>query len=201
MGEIRCFLLERTDLARRSLRRYASIRDGAPAGCGFHNASVVVEDSVPFASEWNGKGDDSWPHDDPRWPTHCACGHEFQPGDEWQHNLDRLFRCASTGRLFRHQDAPIGAMAFGVSCGPASAQALARGVKGGWKHDGAALDHLSVKLPDGTWWCIDEPASRDYREGGSGWDRTGEPPDVTANPSILTGAYHGWLRSGRLVEC
>ena len=200
MSEIRCFLLERTDLARRSLRRYTPSEKGNPCPIsGYHNASVSLGGEIPYVSQWNGKGDDSWPHDDPRWPTHCACGYEFQPDDQWQHNLDRLFRRPEDGQLFRHQDAPIGAMARGVCSGPTSAQALARGVRG--SDDGANLDHLSVKLPDGYWWCIDEPASRDYQEGGSGWERSGEPPNVTASPSILTGCYHGWLRNGVLVEC
>lgn len=54
--------------------------------------------------------------------------------------------------------------------------------------------HLIVVTPDGEW-DIDSIASN-----GPGWDRSGDPPNITANPSIICGTYHGWLRDGKLIE-
>jgi hypothetical protein len=63
---------------------------------------------------------------------------------------------------------------------------------------------LVVRTPGGDWY-VDQPSS-----SGGNWTRSGEPPNVTANPSILqqnpseysgTRAYHGMLRSGVLEEC
>ncbi len=78
------------------------------------------------------------------------------------------------------------------------------------------LPHLSVMTPAGMW-CIDCPSSD---EPHGYWERTGEPPSVTATPSIQCGTprppeapeqapdalgrvsyYHGWLRDGKLIEC
>lgn len=198
-SQVQCTLLERTDLARRSLRRFVySSKGECPAG-GCHHASVVIDAAVLFESEWNGKGDDSWPHDDARWPVVCeACGYTFHPDDQWQHNLDRLWR-APDGTLYTHHEAPVGSMCFGCSTGPSSAEAIARGLAP--NSDGISSEHLSVKLPDGVWWDIDAPSSRNYQVGGSGWTREGDAPRVTAHPSIQTGAYHGWLTNGVLSEC
>jgi hypothetical protein len=60
-----------------------------------------------------------------------------------------------------------------------------------------------LRTPGGDW-IIDYPC-----EDGKGWQRTGEPPNITANPSIGIGRndqgqkwkYHGWLKDGYLVEC
>jgi hypothetical protein len=56
----------------------------------------------------------------------------------------------------------------------------------------------SVALPPGgghDLWCIDAPSST-----GGRWTRTGEAPNLTVNPSILTGRYHGWLHDGMLSD-
>lgn len=54
--------------------------------------------------------------------------------------------------------------------------------------------HLIVRLPNGWDWDVDGLMSN-----GPGWERAGEPPHVTAAPSIVAGDYHGWLRGGVLI--
>lgn len=63
---------------------------------------------------------------------------------------------------------------------------------------------LVVRTPGGDW-HVDGPS-----KNGGRWTRSGEPPNVTANPSILqqnpsvycgTREYHGFLRNGVLEEC
>ena len=56
---------------------------------------------------------------------------------------------------------------------------------------------LTVLLPDGTSWCIDEHATNDPN---GFWTREGEPPNVTARPSIQTPRYHGHLVNGILQD-
>lgn len=55
-------------------------------------------------------------------------------------------------------------------------------------------DHLLVKTPGGVW-CTGCPAT----QSGAHWSVEGEPPRVTAHPSIISGDYHGWLRDGKLI--
>lgn len=55
---------------------------------------------------------------------------------------------------------------------------------------------LIVRLPGGTDFCVDGPAS-----GGGGWNVTGEPPAVTLTPSInVVGSYHGWITNGVITD-
>lgn len=46
---------------------------------------------------------------------------------------------------------------------------------------------LVIKLPCGDAW---RPI------GPNGWNITGEPPNITARPSIMCEHYHGWLTDG-----
>ena len=61
---------------------------------------------------------------------------------------------------------------------------------------------LIVRLPNGDDFCIDSKPS----VGGSGWDVTGEPPNITTSPSIASNnwsrehGYHGFLTSGVLSD-
>lgn len=50
---------------------------------------------------------------------------------------------------------------------------------------------LAVVLPDGNIWSMDAKAPN-----GSGWTVSGEPPNLTARPSVDSGTYHGWLTDG-----
>ncbi len=190
--KIQCFLLERTNLARRSIRRYCT---SAEQQCphGYHNASAVTDAEVEYSSEWEGEG--APPTDsqlaDPRWPSACRCGYAFIESDMRQVHIERLYR-APDGVLCVLQEAPPGAMWF------ASWYA-----ESGWVGpDGRTL---VVALPPGgmaNHWIVDSQAA-----SGGRWTRVGEPPLVVARPSILTKEYHGFLggvdgqQPGILEEC
>lgn len=55
--------------------------------------------------------------------------------------------------------------------------------------------HMVIRLPNDWKWDIDGPMSN-----GRGWYRTGEPPNVTAVPSVVAEEYHGFLLNGKLVR-
>jgi hypothetical protein len=198
---IRCFWLEKTALVEMDLRRFkhapvvngTSVREcPAPENHGYHNAHALIgQSNRDDCTDVHG---DSWPHSDPRWPTHCSCRYEFAPGDEWQFNPNRLYRRVDTGELMTLQRAPAGAM---TDADWLRDRGYSRADGLGYKCiDGITLQ---VKTPDG-WWCVDGP-SYNNRVAGPGWTRTGQVPEVTAHPSILMTNYHGWLRDGYLVEC
>lgn len=184
---IQCFMLEPTDEQEVSLRRFAtkSIVPCTVAGRTYHNAHAAIERG-PFDDD--AASADDHPHDDPRWPRTCACGYLFEPDDMWQRMVLRLYRRTDTGDLMDLRSPPLGAMWF------------APWYEDTWK--GPDGHCLVVVTPAGEW-VVDSPSS-----DGSGWNRTGVPPNVTATPSIGqqdldTGGwkYHGWLRDGKLVEC
>lgn len=90
MARIRCFLLEPTDRVQVKLQR-SSIERGCPLpGCaGLHEAVTQIEDeTAEFDPQHPGVISNGMKlvasHDDPRWPTQCACGYPFQAEDEWQ---------------------------------------------------------------------------------------------------------------------
>jgi hypothetical protein len=183
MTTIKCFLLEPSDRARESLRRFVWSSEGnkCPGPWGYHNADMDLGE-VPYdAARPHGDNHD---HADPRWPTHCGCGYAFKPDDQWQYNQHQLYRRVDGGQLYTLGGAPVGAMWRAPWYGPGK--------------DGKGP--LILKTPGGDW-DIDGPASN-----GPGWTRTGEPPLITATPSIGmhnrdgSWRYHGWLRNGELVD-
>jgi hypothetical protein len=190
MGEIQCFWTEVTGRVAQSLRRFVHRQDSACSGKhGYHNARTPIGEAAarksddgylvsPRPSEYAG---------DLRWPTHCDCGYEFKPEDQWQVFIEEIYRCAADGREWPLRELPPGAMYDAT-----------------WYRDskpkrGPDEIHLCVCLPPGgglDYWYVDGAANN-----GPGWDRTGTVPNITATPSILTPRYHGWLRDGKLVEC
>lgn len=155
------------------------------------------------------------PHDDPRWPTHCArCTYQFTPDDRWQEWQELLYRRADTGDIVslreRHlgdpdnapQPAPPGAM-WNASWLPDTPA---------WRGpDGMAL---MVRLPDGHDWHVDGEASNCTRKGDRShkcWVRHGDPrlAQVTVDKngetcaagagSIGSAGYHGFLHRGILT--
>lgn len=181
-----CFLIEPTGIARRYLRRYIGDSHCSAEGNYYHDASVPIDECAVTVRE-DGVYDTpdlDVPHDDPRWPTHCACGYAFQDTDEWQVSVHRLYARTDTGEEVAWPDAPIGAMWY------------APWYPKQWAGPDGKI--LCVQTPGGMW-CIDQPS-----QNGSGWTRTGTPPTVTARPSIVarsgSGGYHGWLTDGVLSD-
>ncbi len=196
---IACFLLEPTGRSVRALRRYFTSADNLVREAnrclpqGYHDAQVpldVVEADVDARAVVSG---DLWPHDDPRWPATCACGYVFTTDDAWQVFCQSEYRRTDTGELMTLQSSPPGAMWW--------APWLA-GEWGGeaYRTSRAGQPHLIVKTPAGEW-DVDGPSSNN---NAAGWTRTGEPPLVTARPSIGIGEpfrFHAYLTDGVLVEC
>lgn len=195
MAEIRCFMLEPTGRSVQWLRRSsvgAAGTDTAPGAhwCSAHTVLGVLEGTGHVG------GMIAWPRDDPRWPTHCAaCGKPLPDGGMWLVDFWHEMRRTDTGATLCVQDAPPGAMWWvahldGHDGFYHSAEHVARG--GG--------PHLIVKTPAGDW-DIDGKS----RSGG-GWTRTGEPPAITARPSIGIGPpngeyqYHAYLTNGVLQD-
>lgn len=193
-----CFWCERTDLYRRSLRRFQHTNGERVCPVhGYHTAHLAIEDVPARDEEYEGDTRLGWPHDDPRWPARCACGYEFQEEDEWQVSEKRLYR-APDGALYETSELPPGAMYE-------SRWLAAVGWVG---EDGRSL---SVVLPDGSHWCVDSKASNCTRKDEHRcWVRHGVPPAVTVDKngntcqagagSVGTPRYHGFLRDGVLVE-
>jgi hypothetical protein len=190
---VQCFWVEPNGKADRSLRRYGGegcpLREGAYTSS--HNASVDIGQFDVIRTEPNDEGIRyiaSIPVDeylgDPRWPTHCECGYEFQADDKWQVNQDEIY-IAEDGRQTYIRAAlgrkPLPGAMFDTFWRPNAR-----------KEDGLAI---SVILPNGLDWCIDGEAS-----SGGFWERTGTPPNLTVSPSIQGGDYHGYLRDGALTD-
>lgn len=200
MTRIQCFWMDKSSFVRQTLRRYKTNDDLAIKECplpwGYHNVSSepigdCLVEVVPRLYEGGAVHGDLWPHDDPRWPTHCKCGYEFEEKDHWQYNPDDLYVTRTDGEMYTMLSAPPGAM-----------------INATWyrdhPHTGDRINDdgisLLVKLPCGVWWHVDGPSYNDGKVG-PGWVRTGNPPNVTARPSILTAGYHGWLTDGWLESC
>lgn len=195
---IQCFWLEETMRARRSLRRYGS-GDNCPLPRGYHNAHTIIDevdftirplrDSGYLTSDYAGaEKPELFPDEDPRWPTHCACGARFEPGDRRQVFMDTLYRRIDNADVFALSEAEPGALwdawwygKSGFDANPNRPDSL----------------HVMCRTPGGDWY-VDGRSSQ-----GRFWTRSGDPrekpPTITASPSIIAQSYHGWLRNGMLV--
>lgn len=199
-----CFWVERTGEAEVSLRRYSEADTPCPAGARSYHNAVVPIGRVPLDERPDGTysgNDDSVPHDDPRWPTACACGYAFAETDAWQVNHDAVY--GADGREWPARSLPPGAM-LDARWSPAA-----------WKGpDGLGL---TVVLPEGPyvegetdtrgwWWNVDGPSNDGAGNlNAHAWTRTGDPkavpPTISATPSInAVGRYHGFLTNGVLTD-
>jgi hypothetical protein len=192
-SRIRCFLLTPTNRVTLRLRRFTfsdskNLCSAGPMNGHDSGNPFPMDDGTPtWPARMSPEGyyesyeDVGPPHDDPRWPTVCEqCGCALPADTIFQVFLDPVYRRADTGEEVSLRSAPPGAMYWAD-----------------W-HSGTA-PHLHVVLPPNggyDYWDVDGPA-----KSGGKWTRTGEPPDVTASPSILTPHYHGFLRAGWLEEC
>lgn len=175
---ITCFLLTPTGEASVSLRRYTLI------GCGDegHYAEALIG-TAPLVLAEHYIPDLPADPADPRWPTHCQrCGYAFSELDRRVRYQEPLYQAPDGTRYtVRRGDAPAGAMW------------VADWIPEGDDWTGPDGKCLYLRLPDGTDWMIDGPS----RSGGR-WTRTGTPPKITAQPSIASPGYHGWLVDGVL---
>lgn len=153
---------------------------------------------------------------DPRWPVKCdECGTPLTgPGVHKMVSGDWLYRHSETGAMVPLREMPVGAMwqqTFGH--GPHSVHLLRRrGFPETCQSDedvnaflalgdpefAVTLPHLFVRTPGGVW-DMDAPSKH-----GDGWKVEGEPPMITARPSIWYDApngWHGYLTMGMLTDC
>lgn len=187
MKRIKCFIIEDMHVTRYFLRRYSSSDDGkCSGGSSYHNAmSPAIEDRPDTDQVHSGTNPPEMPpHEDPRWPIKCEkCNYLFVERDHWQVFAEGLYRHSETGEVFELDKAPPGAMWDATW----------------WPTKGPDGKVLTVKLPDGVDWMVDGPSGG--KSDGKPWTRSGTPPEITANLSILTPGYHGFLRNGYLEEC
>lgn len=181
-------MVSQVPFGRISFRRF-TFKDRCPTPCineWGHNASSIFQDSVPWTSEYHGWGylpSEQYPKSRPEWPKKCErCEYLFQDQDEWQVNGEQYWE-ATDGQKWVLRELPPGAMFWGD-----------------WGPQIKVHPALHVMLPDkaaasSTPWCIDGTAT-----GGGYWERTGEPPNITVKPSILSGEYHAFLTNGVLQE-
>lgn len=184
MGPVTCFLIEATSREQQHLRRYADGPcPGNPGPYSYHNAMTHYVGDAPsiVSPEGYRSAPEAPDSSDPRWPTKCdKCDYHFKPEDNRQVFTLEWYMRPDTGERFLMRSLPPGAMYdswWMSSKGP----------------DGKCW---TVILPDGNEWMIDGPSA-----SGGHWTRSGTAPRLTANPSILTPKYHGWLREGVLVPC
>jgi len=217
MTPIACNFFEPTGKYARYLRRYPKWDEAHRCSNRYTcDASVRIEDTDAQAPSG-----DSWPHDDPRWPTVCAtCGYTFKPDDEWQLFHDEIYECGYGG-VYPRRELPVGSMYYPSWLQP----------KEGEDHqhlrvcptDGTVLLVIIPDKPDGTGrteWIVDAYCSNCDRQGEVHhcWCRRGKPPWITVDKtppasdsygtcnagagSIWTrmpDGWHGFLRDGHLV--
>ena len=109
----KCFLIERTERVRLSLRRYTPSAEGKdrcprhPGHYSYHDAMLPGIAVVPDAEEFNLYRP---PQDDPRWPRACACGYQFAEEDVWQLFNETVWKRADNGEETTIRDAAPGAL-------------------------------------------------------------------------------------------
>lgn len=208
-----------TAMVEHRLRRYVFSQTDRPCPVnGYHNASVYIGDSPATFEhpELHLRAHlgmlPATPHDDPRWPTHCAhCDYVFTDDDQWQDFQDLIYMRAVEPHdeyLIRtHTDSPHRALA------PAGA------MWDSWWMPYARGDDdicLTVMLPNGRTWMVDSRASNCTLPDDTVhkcWVRHGDPrtapgtlhvdkDGVTCSAgggSIQAGDYHGFLHNGQLT--
>src|ERR1035437_2549656 len=193
---IQTFYLKPTQYSRLWLRRYNGNLKCSNTKMSYHNKMNLIGD-LPTEDDLI-----EYYHDDPRWPTVCECGYQFQDTDEWQLFHSQLFERTDNGELTTVHSAPVGAV-----------------WRSTWNEDRpnwCGLDGKSVhvKTPGGQW-HIDGRASNCTMPLDTVhrcWVRHGSPEennlhvDKNGNTcqagagSIVCGSYHGFLHNGMLTD-
>ena len=206
---IKTFMLERTGLANRYLRRFKHSDEGKCVDGSYHQAKVFIdrvpvnltyEDGMPLYSVTT---DPEEFEGDPRWPTTCTkCGYGFEASDPYQVFWDQLYKRLDTEELITLRDAPPGAMWYAEWLeylesdnwwkGPDGRVLMCKTPGGDWNIDGRASN-------------CSMPEDNEHRC----WVRHGTPPEVTIDKngntcaagagSIQCGDYHGFLQNGYLT--
>lgn len=203
---IPCYVLEATDRASISLRRYAS-GSTCTGAMSYHDARLPIGTAAVRLDPrgcWDIDCPDAPPHNDPRWPSCCSCGYQFVDADEWQVFDDIMYKRLDTGEEMTLRDAPPGALWRALWL-------EGRGSKMWVGVDGQAW---MCRTPGGDW-HIDGPASNctdpegQRRGDHKCWVRKGTAPNFTVSKdgptcgagagSILCGGYHGFLQNGHLT--
>lgn len=194
-SKVVCFWLEPGATAEVYYRRYHPSDDSekctakrvpypghAPVVWGYHDESVAIK---THPRSHDDASHDATPEEraDPQWPKKCDCGYVFVDTDQWRVHVETLYLRVGTNELYTLSNAPAGAMYDAHWYRPHGAKTTPDG------------KNIVLKTPEGDW-HIDGVSSN-----GPGWTRTGEPPNITCNPSIGIGnpqRMHGWLRNGIL---
>ena len=198
---IKVFYIERTDRAKFWLRRFAKGPCTAtPGQYSYHNAMTLIGEG-PDKKVIGDKHD----HNDPRWPTTCACGYIFNEKDDWQLFHRTIYKRTDTGEEMTREEAPVGACY--------NAHWAAEDKEDGFMigPDGLCL---VVKTPGGDWY-IDSRAGNCAMPNDNNhkcWVRHGNVLDGTLHVdkqgitcaagagSIAIGSYHGFLHAGFLTD-
>lgn len=194
------FMIHKTGLTHRFLRRWESGSNCSAANHGYHNAMVFIDKGLlgEFSTTVAAHIDKT----DPRWPKKCQCGYEFTDKDEWQLKVDPEYcRVDDAEIVYTLQNAPAGAMwnadwmetIQDEPLGPDGKYLVVRTHGGDWEIDGRARN--CTRPDDNVHKC---------------WVRHGVPPNITVNKngntcnagagSIIVGGYHGFLRNGELTD-
>lgn len=177
-----CFMVHETGEALLTARRY---EQGICPNGSYHDASNDMGRFPDARDEVDGtwkSHDHRKPEEhDPIWPTHCECGFQFTK--------------AACSHVFAHHLYTDGTRTWPQRSLPPGAM-----YEDPWAYHAPGPDgvRLAVVLPpegSNTIWHPDSPSST-----GGAWQRSGVPPKVTITPSILTGAYHGFLTDGVLSD-
>lgn len=215
MDRIRCFLVEDTNTAEVYLRRYERWHDDratcAASGYGSHDASVViaVEQTQRTEEGFRLQALKAPAHDDPRWPTHCACGYAFQDTDEWQISQHELYSPAPgndgpdglepSAWIWPIHRLPAGAMFYPSWLQPKEGEAFHKGYL--CPTDGTVLMVICPDNPDGSGthqWIVDQYCSNCGRKGEIHhcWCRSGQAPWITVNKTPPTSDDFGTCSAG-----
>lgn len=202
MNPIRCTFWKTTGQVRRFLTVCATGEDPKWTkdcrGTDAHRAELYL-DIIPDVREADGCHP-YWPEEliaPNAWPRQCdACGVLFdsfpvRSDMRWRvyrHIMPRIVMTDGS-QFFTVDKMPVGAM---WEVEPHKA------IEGSvyWRQRGGGM-MLLVRTPGGDW-NLDRPS-----HGGKGWERTGVPPDVTAQPSCQCdppSGWHGWLKDGILSD-